>query len=441
MVFLLKIIILIKRLLTAFFIIIFRPLKALLRLLFYKVVVKFYSIYLSFVNRIGWKRVGENIFSILLNQKFVHVVILFLTVLISFTNLIDKTKAGDIYSNSNHVILVDIVENEFGDIDSLEYSEEYLDENIGTTTVRSKYIDSSVAIKNQPRINTNQAGVSENDRLLLNKEGTAIIKSDISSTSKTKQPRTTIVFHEVRPGDTVSTIAQEYEISVNTILWENNLSAYSLIKPGDKLSILPVTGVTHKISKGESMKSIALKYEIEENKIIEINKISDSSKLAIGNVLIIPDGKKINTAEYKPKRYSAVAAISSLIKPSGASPAASNKMNWPTQGHRITQYYSWRHTGLDVANKVGTPLYAADAGVVEFQGWSNGYGNNVVINHGGGKKTRYAHLSKFYSKKGEKIEKGETIGAMGSTGWSTGSHLHFEVIINGAKVNPLNYIR
>jgi murein DD-endopeptidase MepM/ murein hydrolase activator NlpD len=116
-------------------------------------------------------------------------------------------------------------------------------------------------------------------------------------------------------------------------------------------------------------------------------------------------------------------------------------MNWPTVGHRISQYYSWRHLGLDVANKTGTPIYSSDAGTIEFAGWSTGYGNNIIVDHGGGKKTRYAHLSKFYVEKGDSAEKGEAIGEMGSTGWSTGPHLHFEVIINGRKYNPLNYIK
>ena len=116
-------------------------------------------------------------------------------------------------------------------------------------------------------------------------------------------------------------------------------------------------------------------------------------------------------------------------------------MKWPTVGHRITQYYSWRHTGLDIANKTGTPLYASEGGTVDYSGWSNGYGYNVLINHGGGKKTRYAHASKLYVKKGDVVSKGEAIAAMGSTGWSTGPHIHFEVIINGVKKNPLNYIK
>ena len=110
-------------------------------------------------------------------------------------------------------------------------------------------------------------------------------------------------------------------------------------------------------------------------------------------------------------------------------------------GYRITQYYSWRHHAIDIANKTGTPIYAADAGVIEVAGWGAGYGNQIVINHGGGVKSRYAHMSKFYVKNGQKVSKGEAIGGIGSTGRSTGPHVHFEYIINGVKYNPLNYLK
>ncbi len=169
--------------------------------------------------------------------------------------------------------------------------------------------------------------------------------------------------------------------------------------------------------------------------------------MKIGQRLLIPGGKKLSTqlaqasASSLRKTVSGLSAIKNLIKPQSVKPAPGNKMIWPTVGHRITQYYSWRHSGLDIANKTGTPLYAADSGKVEIAGWARGYGNTIVVNHGGGKKTRYAHLSKFYVGVGQKVGKGETIGLMGNTGWSTGPHLHFEVIINGVKYNPLSYIK
>ncbi|MDD4271639.1 MAG: M23 family metallopeptidase, partial [Patescibacteria group bacterium] len=138
---------------------------------------------------------------------------------------------------------------------------------------------------------------------------------------------------------------------------------------------------------------------------------------------------------------SAVSILKDLLKPKDSRPTASNKLAWPTVGARLTQYFSWRHYAIDIANKTGTPIYACDAGVVEVAGWGTGYGNQIVIDHGGGRKSRYAHMSKFYVGKGEVVKKGEAIGLMGSTGWSTGPHLHFEYIINGVKYNPLNYLK
>jgi murein DD-endopeptidase MepM/ murein hydrolase activator NlpD len=118
-------------------------------------------------------------------------------------------------------------------------------------------------------------------------------------------------------------------------------------------------------------------------------------------------------------------------------------MIWPTPGRRITQYYSWSHQGLDIGDKIGTPLYAADDGVVIIAqgGWNGGYGNTILLDHGGGKRTRYGHASKLFVKVGDEVKKGETIAAMGSTGRSTGPHLHFEVLVNGTRYNPLNYIK
>jgi murein DD-endopeptidase MepM/ murein hydrolase activator NlpD len=212
------------------------------------------------------------------------------------------------------------------------------------------------------------------------------------------------------------------------------------------LDILPVSGTTYKVKSGDTVGQIAKKFDVEEGKIFQYNNIRSANGLTIGQTIIIPGGSKIKEASAivrspsSPSKSNAVAVIEKLVNPKKA-PASSASMAWPTEGHRITQYFSWRHTGLDIANKIGTPLYAAGSGTVEFSGWSNGYGNNVVINHGNGKKTRYAHASKLFVKVGDSVERGEQIAAMGSTGWSTGSHIHFEVIINGTKYNPLSYIK
>lgn len=258
------------------------------------------------------------------------------------------------------------------------------------------------------------------------------------------QERQAIVHYLVQNGDTVSSIARRFGLSVNTILWSNNLSAYSLIRPGDELIILPYNGITYTVKSGDTISKISARYEIDGEKITAANGIGDSLK--IGQQLIIPGGKKITerVAASTPRNTytSGLSAIKNLIKsPTVKSTGA--KMAWPTSGNRLTQYFSWRHNGVDIANKVGTPIYAAEAGIVEIAagGWNGGYGNTILINHGGGKKTRYGHLSKLFVGVGDEVERGENIGTMGSTGRSTGSHLHFEVIINKTRYNPLNYIK
>ncbi len=409
-----------------------------MRFIFYKIAVKFYKLYLYFLKKLGWQGNKNNFFHFLISRKLTHFAVVISTVFIVIFNFTGNTHAVSSEELVGKTLLSELVSSEFGETDEL--IEEYFNEDAEMSSVQQTYLDNLSSVKSRPMAEMQDIDETE-EATSLTQGGSAIVKPGIAATSKIKRKREDIVYYAVRPGDSVSTIAEEFEVSVNTVLWENNLSAYSMIRPGDKLAILPLTGITHKVSRGENLGSISKKYNIEENKIIEANKISDSSKLSIGQKLIIPEGKKITYRSYARSSYTGISAIKELVGASSAKPVSGNKMNWPTQGHRITQYYSWRHHGLDIANKTGTPIYAADAGTIEYAGWGRGYGNQIVINHGGGKKTRYAHLSKFYVKKGDKVSKGHAIGAMGSTGWSTGPHLHFEVIINGRKYNPLNYIK
>ena len=254
--------------------------------------------------------------------------------------------------------------------------------------------------------------------------------------------RREIIYYAVENGDTVSTIARRFGLSINTVLWANNLSAFSLIRPGDSLTILPTSGLLYTVKSGDTISKIAAKYGIDGEKILSVNNIGGGLKA--GATIILPGAKKISApaAVARTTTQSGLSVIRDLIK-APAVKAGAGKMIWPTVGYRITQYFSWRHTGVDIANKIGTPIYAADAGIVEIAqgGYNGGYGNTIVINHGGGRKTRYGHASKLFVKVGDEVEKGENIAAMGSTGRSTGPHLHFEVLINGTRYNPLNYIK
>lgn len=434
----------IKRFLTAFFVnIIFKPLKIIGVFIFKKAIVKGYCIYLSSINKLGWKKTEGSIIGFMINQKLVHILVVLLTITIVFSNFISSTKAS-VSERVRDTMLADLVQSEFGSVEENYLIEEFYDENLTLKPSIQKYIEDNIsAVTNQSQVVIDSLEeISESDKIgSYTQGGSAIAKQDIASTKKSIKPRKETVVYKVESGDTISTIAAKFDISVNTILWENNLSAHSLIRPGQELSILPVSGVAHTISKGENLSYLASKYDVEEDEILSFNKLANANQLVIGEKLIIPGGAKSSYASRSSDSYSGVSAIRNIVKPAAASPLAGNKMNWPTQGSRITQYYSWRHHGVDIANKTGTPIYAADAGTVEYIGWGTGYGNNIIVNHGGGKKTRYAHLSQFYVKRGQVVGKGESIGAMGSTGWSTGPHLHFEVIINGAKYNPLNYIK
>jgi murein DD-endopeptidase MepM/ murein hydrolase activator NlpD len=432
-----------KRLIAAFFVsLAFKPGRIFLRFVFYKIVVKVYKLYLYIIKKLGWPSFADSSIFSLISQKSVHAAVIAMTVLLVFTNFISKTRAEALADMANRTILAELIRSEFSSMEEEQLIEEFFDEEAAISPTQQTYLDNLSSVKAEPRVQIEPLNAESDENIgTIIQGGGALVKPDIASTKKIKRPRTEIVYYTVKPGDTISTIASEFEISVSTILWENNLSSYSIIRPGDKLTILPVSGVSHRVAKGENLSLIAKKYGVDKEKIMSQNKLTDASKLAVGQKLIIPGGKKMGYTRSRSRRYSGINVIRDLVKSPNAKPVSGNKMNWPTVGHRITQYYSWRHHAIDIANKIGTPIYAADAGTVERAGWGRGYGYQVVINHGGGKKTRYAHASKLYVKRGQKVSKGETIAAMGSTGWSTGPHLHFEVIINGKKYNPLNYIK
>ncbi len=253
-------------------------------------------------------------------------------------------------------------------------------------------------------------------------------------------PRTSIETYIVKEGDTLSGIARSFGVSINTILWANNLSSRSLIRPGDKLTILPQDGVLHKVRRNETLSSIARTYGTTINEIQKANNIQNASLLSVGKTLVIPGGKPRPVA---PRRSSIAAARNRQSVPPPSSAAASAKgFVWPTPGRKINQYFHLRHRGLDIDNVISDrdPIYAAADGRVEVAGWSNvGYGLYIIINHGNGIKTLYAHMSKLLVSRGQQVTQGQVIGIMGTTGRSTGVHLHYEIRVNNRTQNPFNF--
>lgn len=244
-----------------------------------------------------------------------------------------------------------------------------------------------------------------------------------------------IVEYAVRKGDTISSIAKKFAVTVDTIMWANNLRSAQKIKVGQKLKIPPVSGIVHAVRRGETVYSIAKKYRTNPQSIVDFpfNTFGNDETFAlqIGQTLVVPDG------------------VMPQAKPPAAIPAATVAVGtvgkgafiWPTSG-RITQRYSWYHPAIDIANKNAPAIVAADAGTVVSVVYARyAYGHHVIIDHGNGYRTLYAHMSNIYVKVGQNVAQGQSIGRMGSTGRSTGTHLHFEIIKNGTKLNPLTALR
>ena len=264
------------------------------------------------------------------------------------------------------------------------------------------------------------------------------------SAEQNVQQRNEAIVYTVEPGDVLGKIAEKFGISTNTILWANNLNWNSVIRPGQSLTILPTSGINHEVKSGDTISSIAQKYQSETTKIVEANKLASAGDIKIGDLVFIPGGimpTKV-VSSYQPQTNPV--AINPTT-PSQIAPAENvdtdTKLLWPVISQRITQYYHWGHSGLDIGDKSGNPIYAAEAGKIERSGWANGYGYHVIINHGNGIQTLYGHASKLLVEAGDSVARGETIALIGSTGWSTGPHLHMEVRVNGVRQNPLNYIK
>lgn len=249
--------------------------------------------------------------------------------------------------------------------------------------------------------------------------------------------RDKIIEYIVQEGDTVSSIAQKFGVSEETIRWQNSLTR-DQIKIGQTLEILPVTGISHKVQKGDTVYSIAKRYDTSPQAVVDFPYnafVNDETfELAIGQVVVVPDGVRPADRPTGPRIRQ--------ITPDAGTVVASGTFVWPTGG-TISQRFAWYHKGIDIANRAAPTILAADAGRVIGAGWLDGYGygNRVIIDHGNGYRTLYGHLSQIYVVAGQSVARGAAIGKMGSTGRSTGMHLHFEVLLNGVYLNPLNVLR
>ncbi len=219
----------------------------------------------------------------------------------------------------------------------------------------------------------------------------------------------------IQSGDTVTSLSNKFNISVETILWANDLQKSSQLKEGGRLVMLPVSGTLHLVGRNETLGQISKNYNIKESEILSFNQIDDANEIFVGDLLIIPGGEKLAHPQIVAQQ-----------------PIASSYFIRPTSG-RITQGLHY-YNAIDVANSCGTPVYAAAAGTVQRAGYISVGGNRVQILHSNGVVTYYGHLSRISVIPGQSVAQGQEIGRIGTTGWSTGCHLHFDV--RGA-ANPL----
>lgn len=272
--------------------------------------------------------------------------------------------------------------------------------------------------------------------------GASVLGVSLDSTGivtlESEKPWNQISEYTVKDGDTLSTIASKFGVSIESVKWANPNINWQKVKPGVVVSMPPVTGVVYKVKPGDTVYSIAKKFQTEAQGIVDfpMNTFSDDEtfSLVAGQTLIVPDG-------VMPDETVTAPSIARLLTPDAGSVSATGSFVWPGFG-RITQPFRWYHKGVDIANHDGGPILAADAGTVVVAGWTNsGYGNHIIIDHGNGFQTLYGHLSSISVAVGTRVNRGTTVGQMGNTGRSTGTHLHFEIRTSSGNVDALGYLK
>jgi murein DD-endopeptidase MepM/ murein hydrolase activator NlpD len=276
------------------------------------------------------------------------------------------------------------------------------------------------------------------------------------------RPRQEVMRYIVKPGDTLFGIAEKFGIKPETILWSNQAvlgdNPHSL-RPDQELNILPVDGAYYRWSAGDGLNGVAKFFGVTPEQIINYpgnqldpTKLGDytAPNIETGAWLVIPGGHSEFVSWSAPVIPLDNPGVAKVLGPGACENVLGGAVGtgafvWPTVTHTLSGFDyepQANHPGIDISGKEGDAVYAADSGVIVYAGWNNwGYGNVIVINHANGWQTLYAHLSAYFVSCGGFVYQGNTIGAVGTTGNSTGPHLHFEMMYNGVRVNPHDYVR
>ena len=406
------------------------PIRTAGRFLFRVIAVQIYRIFFAIRRQVGKVyHPAKNRFVYMFSNRFaIHFAVVAIAAVVSVANLnASEVRAENFGQRSPLYALV--AREELGKMQEVEVEEtrapepsSYMGEGLIVNEARLAYdIDDQIMV-------TTTIG------------GGALVAPVLSEAVESTAPRTDTETYIVQPGDVASTIAQGFGISTSTLLWANDLSYWDYIRPGDELTIPPTSGVLHEVESGDTVSSIAKEYEADEEKIIAFNRLANADDLVVGEDLMVPEGRKrtsVPTSSYSSSGSSSYTSTSS----SSTGTYSGGGWYWPTDMRVITQYYGWRHNGLDIDGTYATNNYAAKDGIVTYAGWLGGYGLLVTIDHGGGYETRYGHFSSIAVTPGQYVSGGQYLGKVGSTGRSTGTHLHFEIRVNGGTRNPLEFIR
>ncbi len=254
-----------------------------------------------------------------------------------------------------------------------------------------------------------------------------------------------ITAYVVADGDSLWSISNSQSLEIDTLIGCNDLANINKIRPGVTLRVPNQDGVFYKVKKDDTLAAIAKRYAITADRIREANGDAVSTLVA---------GKEIFLPGARPERPEAPARAAGTAAPQKGeavkATGGTRNFKWPVVG-KINSPFGWRrhpvtrrrdfHTGIDIKASRGNPIHASRAGVVDYSGWMGGYGKVVVINHGDGNSTLYAHCSTLSVSKGQRISQGQVVAKVGTTGRATGPHLHFEIRKGNNPVNPLGYLK
>ena len=281
------------------------------------------------------------------------------------------------------------------------------------------------------------------DILVSDEEG-YLVKINPQTDESNRIGLTDYAVHTVDDGETLSQIAEKYGVNVDTVMWENNISNAHTIRSGQALLIPPIDGISYKVASGDSLEKIATKYKVSTESIIAQNGL-ETEVIQKGQALFLPGAVPIAPVYVAANGYRTTTTRDTRTFDSATStPAVGKVFIYPTKG-KVTQGYHGGHYALDIADRSKPPIWSAGAGTVEKVStgtWGGGYGNHVIVDHGNGLKTLYAHMSTVNAYAGQWVNQGDVLGVMGNTGrvyGATGIHLHWEVHLNGVKQNPYNY--